>query len=77
MRQFGKSADKLEEYITDVDTDLANIVRAINAGFKPKRVTTAQRDALTNLFWGLIIYNVSTHKLNVYTANGWEQITSA
>lgn len=76
MRKFGQDKDKLEDYITDVDTDISNIVKAINAGFKPKRMTTAQRNALTGVFPGLIIYNVSTQKLNVYTTT-WEQITSA
>lgn len=76
MKSSGGAKDHLAEYLTDVDTDLANIVRSINSGFKPPRMTTAQRNALTNLFPGMVIYNVSTNKLNVYTT-AWEQITSS
>lgn len=66
-----------DEWVHDVDTDLGNIIREINKGFRPQQVTTAQRDALTNLFNGKIIFNTSTNKLNVYTPGGWEQITSS
>ncbi len=45
-------------------------------GFLPPRMTTTQRDAITSPAEGLVIYNLSTHKLNVFTT-GWEQITSA
>lgn len=75
----GNYAEKLSkgmlDYINDVDTDLSNIIRAINAGFRPVRMTTSQRNSLTNTFPGLIIYNVTTNKLNVYTTT-WETITS-
>ena len=40
------------------------------------RLTTAQRDALTGTS-GMLIYNATTNKLNVYTGAGWEAITSA
>ena len=49
----------------------------VNLGFKPLRVTTAQRNALTDIFAGLIIVNVSTNKLNFYTGTSWEAVTSA
>ena len=44
-------------------------------GFLPPRMTTAQRDAIGTPAAGLIIYNTTTAKLNVYTT-AWEQITS-
>jgi hypothetical protein len=45
-------------------------------GFLPPRMTTTQRNAITSPAEGLVIYNTTTHKLNVYTTV-WEQITSA
>lgn len=40
------------------------------------RMSTAQRDAIASPAAGLVIYNTTTSKLNVYTS-AWEQITSA
>jgi hypothetical protein len=45
-------------------------------GFLPPRMTTVQRDAITSVPAGLMIYNTTTNKLNVYTT-AWEAITSA
>lgn len=67
----------VDEWVHDVDADLSNIIHELNKGFRPTQMTTAQRDSLTNLFNGLLIYNKTTNKLNVYTANGWEAITSS
>ena len=44
-------------------------------GFLPPRMTTAQRDAITSVPAGLMIYNTTTNKLNVYTT-AWEAVTS-
>ena len=44
-------------------------------GFLPPRMTTAQRDDITSPAAGLVIYNTTTAKLNVYTT-AWEQVTS-
>lgn len=43
------------------------------------RITTAARDALSgaDLYEGLVIYNITTHKLNVRVAAAWEVVTSA
>jgi hypothetical protein len=43
------------------------------------KLTTTQRDALTgaDLFEGLVVYNTTTHKLNVRVAAAWEAVTSA
>ena len=64
-------------YVHDVDADLIEIFQAVNRGFKPVRVTTAQRDAIAELYTGLIVVNMSTNKLNWYTGTAWEAITSA
>jgi hypothetical protein len=44
-------------------------------GFLPPRMTTTQRDAISTPAAGLIIYNTTTNKLNVFTTT-WEVITS-
>lgn len=45
-------------------------------GFLPPRMTEVQRDAIATPAEGLIIYNLTSHKLNVFTT-AWEAITSA
>ena len=47
------------------------------AGVLTKNYTTGQRDAIAGPVPGLIIFNITTHKLNVYTGYAWETITSA
>lgn len=44
-------------------------------GFLPPRMTTVQRDAIASPVAGLVVYNTSTNKLNVFTTV-WETITS-
>lgn len=44
-------------------------------GLLPPRMTTTQRDAISSPPAGLLIYNTTTNKLNVYTT-AWEQVTS-
>lgn len=46
-------------------------------GFAPPRMTGTQRDAISAPAEGLVIYNTSTHKLNVRTASAWEAVTSS
>lgn len=65
----------VETYVSDVDADLIAIINELVLVRKPARYTTAERNALTNLYPGLIIYNETTNKLNVYTTT-WEAITS-
>jgi len=51
-------------------------VTSTKKGFLPQRMTTTQRDAITSPAAGLMIYNTTTAKLNVYTT-AWEAVTSA
>lgn len=51
-------------------------VSSTTTGFLPPRMTEAQRDAISSPSAGLIVYNTTTNKLNVYTT-AWEVITSA
>ncbi|MCM2339267.1 MAG: hypothetical protein NDI62_02320 [Burkholderiales bacterium] len=52
--------------------DLTSTTKA----FMPPRMTTAQRDAIPSPTAGMVIYNTTANKLNVYTTT-WETITSA
>lgn len=56
---------------TSAILDLQSTTRA----FIPPRMTTVQRDAIASPSAGMMIYNTSTNKLNVYTT-AWEAITS-
>lgn len=51
-------------------------VDSTTKGFLPPRMTEAQRDAIATPAAGLMIYNTTTNKLNVFTTT-WEVITSA
>lgn len=43
--------------------------------FRAPQMTATERDALKNPKAGMVIYNTTTNKLNVYTTT-WEAITS-
>lgn len=51
-------------------------IASTTQGFLPPRMTTTQRDAIAAPPEGLMVYNLSTHKLNVFTT-AWEAVTSA
>lgn len=51
-------------------------LQSTTKGFLPPRMTTTQRDAITSVPEGLVVYNTTTHKLNVFTT-AWEAVTSA
>lgn len=53
--------------------------KQLQAGTVVPLMTTAQRDALAaaDRPEGLLIYNTTTHKLNVRVAAAWEVVTSA
>lgn len=70
----------------DVDTnyvklaDLNTLIASYQAslpGLAAKNMTTGQRDAMVSPAAGLIIFNTTTAKLNVYTGYAWQVITSA
>ena len=46
-------------------------------GFLPPRMTSAERDAITSVPAGLMIYNTTTNKLNFYNGTAWEAVTSS
>ena len=45
-------------------------------GFLPPRMTTTQKNAISTPAEGLIIYDLTLHKLCIYTGSAWETITS-
>src|SRR3989338_11636504 len=51
-------------------------VTSTTKAFMPPRMTTTQRDAIASPTAGMVIYNSSTNKLNVYTTT-WEAVTSS
>ena len=61
---------------TDVATSLLTLA-STTQGFLPPRMTTTQRDAISTPATGLIAYNTTTNKINVYTGSAWEAVTSA
>jgi Phage protein Gp138 N-terminal domain len=46
-------------------------VQSTTQAFCPPRMTTPQRDAIPSPQEGFMIYNLTTHALNVYTNAGW------
>lgn len=59
------------------DSKAALTVTSTTQGFLPPRMTTTERNAITSPTAGLVIYNSTTNKLNVYTGAAWEAVTSA
>lgn len=46
-------------------------------GIALPRMTEVQRDAISSPAEGLIVYNLTSHKLNIRVAAAWEELTSA
>ena len=79
------TATDLTALALDVDTNyvkLANLNTLIASyqaslpGLAAKNMTTGQRDAMVSPARGLIIFNTTTSKLNVFTGSAWQVITS-
>jgi hypothetical protein len=51
-------------------------VNSTTKGLLPPRITTAQRNAIAKPAEGSMIYNITTHKLNFFNGNSWEQVNS-
>ena len=56
---------------TAVATSALLELRSTTQGFLPPRMTSDQRDAITDTATGLLIYNTTTHKINYYTNGEW------
>lgn len=51
-------------------------VSSTTQGFLPPRMTTTQKNAISSPTEGLMVYDLTLHKLCVYTGSAWETITS-
>jgi len=51
-------------------------VSSTTQGLLPPRMTTTQKDAISSPAEGLIVYDLTLHKLCLYTGSAWETITS-
>lgn len=67
----------ISEASTTVDPSAILELNATTKGFLPPRVAEVDRDLITLPAIGLIIYNLDTNKLNLFTGSVWEEITSA
>ena len=59
---------------TNVDPSASLEINSTNKGFLPPRLTEAQRDAISHPAMGLLIYNLETFALNVYSGASWVQL---
>ena len=50
-------------------------LQSTTQAFMPPRMTTTQRNAVSSPTAGMVVYNSTTNKLNVYTTS-WEAVTS-
>jgi hypothetical protein len=46
-------------------------IASTNSGFLPPRMTSVQRDAISNPATGLIIFNTDTESLEIFVSSGW------
>lgn len=53
----------------------ALVVGSTTQGFLPPRMTTTQRDAISSPAEGLMVYNTTTHRLNVRDNSAWKVVT--
>ena len=61
----------------DINVSASLEVKSTTKGLLLPRMTSTQRDAISNPASGLLIYNTTTNKLNFYAAAAWEAVTSA
>jgi uncharacterized protein (TIGR02145 family) len=50
-------------------------IQSSNRGFLVSRMSTLQRDAISNPAEGLMIYNTTTHMLELFNGNNWSSVT--
>lgn len=74
----GSSAGVLidDAFAENPDASAILELRTTVKGFLPPRMTTTERDAITSPAAGLVIFNTTTSKLNVYSGTAWESVTS-
>lgn len=60
---------------TDATSAILNVVSTTKGVLFP-RMTTTQKNAISTPVEGMIVYDLTLHKLSVYTGSVWETITS-
>ena len=73
---FSVTTDSVGVGITTPNSKAMLDVTSTTRGFLPPRMTTVQRDAITSVPAGLMVYNTTTNKLNFYNGSAWEAVTS-
>lgn len=51
-------------------------LQSTTMAFCPPRMTTTQKNAISSPSEGMVIYDLTLHKLSVYTGAAWETVTS-
>lgn len=74
--QAGSSGSTLNTLADGLVMDSATGVISAPQGFIPAKMTTTQKSAISSPPEGLMVYDVTLHKLCVYTGSAWETITS-
>ena len=73
---FSVTTDSVGVGITTPNSKAMLDVTSTTRGFLPPRMTTVQRDAITSVPAGLMVYNTTTNKLNFYNGSAWEAVSS-
>lgn len=63
--------------VTTIDASCLLQMSSATKGFRPPVMTTTQRNAISSPATGLIVFNTTTKKINVYNGSAWEAVTSA
>lgn len=74
---YGAAGDPSTIHVNNLYTALKGIFSQLSGTFDLPSYTTAERDALTGMDGGSVIFNDTTNKLNFYTGAAWEAVTSA
>lgn len=61
---------------TSADASALMDLVSTTRGFGPPAMTTTQKNAISSPREGLIVYDLTLHKLCVYTGSAWETVTS-
>ena len=62
---------------TSPDASAKLDVGSTTSGFLPPRMTTTQKNAISSPAEGLMVYDLTLHKLSIYTGAAWQTVTSA
>ena len=76
IMQFDASSKSVTIGELTIETKAILNLESTTQGLLLPRLTTTQRDAISTPPAGLMIYNTTTNKLNVFTT-AWEAVTSA